>query len=190
MASDCSFMNKPDIIFIVLDTQRADRIGAYGYKPDLTPNLDRFAEQGVLFEQAVSPAQWTIPSHASLFSGHYPTAHQVTQSSHSLSPDLPHLAEVLSGAGYQTVGFCNNPLVGVLNNGFKRGFQTFYNYGGAFPSLPQTASHWPGPVARLTEFYTQFLRRISYPVQNFWAVGPGVSVIAEQLDDAVVVASG
>lgn len=161
-------MNKPDIIFIVLDTQRADRIGAYGYKPDLTPNLDRFAEQGVLFEQAVSPAQWTIPSHASLFSGHYPTAHQVTQSSHSLSPDMPHLAEVLSEAGYQTVGFCNNPLVGILNNGFKRGFQTFYNYGGAFPSLPQTASHWPAPVARLTEFYTQFLRRISYPVQNFF----------------------
>ncbi len=161
-------MNKPDIIFIVLDTQRADRIGAYGYKPDLTPNLDRFAEQGVLFEQAVSPAQWTIPSHASLFSGHYPTAHQVTQSSHSLSPDMPHLAEVLSEAGYQTVGFCNNPLVGILNNGFKRGFQTFYNYGGAFPSLPQTASRWPAPVARLTEFYTQFLRRISYPVQNFF----------------------
>ncbi len=161
-------MKKPDIVFIVLDTQRADRIGAYGYKPDLTPNLDRFADQSVLFEQAISPAQWTIPSHASLFSGLYPTAHQVLQSAHTLSPEIPHLAEVLSDVGYQTVGFCNNPLVGILNNGFKRGFQTFYNYGGAFPSLPQTASHWPAPVAQITEWYTQFLRRISYPVQNFF----------------------
>ncbi|MBK8984760.1 MAG: sulfatase [Chloroflexi bacterium] len=161
-------MKKPDIVLIVLDTQRADRIGAYGYKPDLTPNLDRFANRGVVFEQAVSPAQWTIPSHASLFSGLYPTAHQVTQSSHTLSPDIPHLAEVLSDAGYQTIGFCNNPLVGILNNGFKRGFQTFYNYGGAFPSLPKSASPWPAPVDQLIEWYTQFLRRISYPVQNFF----------------------
>lgn len=161
-------MKNPDIVFIVLDTQRADRLGAYGYKPELTPNLTRFAEQSILFEQAVSPAQWTIPSHASLFSGLYPTAHQVTQSSHALSPEIPHLAEVLRDVGYQTIGFCNNPLVGILNNGFKRGFQTFYNYGGAFPSLPQSASRLPKPVARLGEAYTQFLRRISYPVQNFF----------------------
>lgn len=161
-------MKKPDIIFIVLDTQRADRLGAYGYKPDLTPNLDQFAAQSVLFEQAIAPAQWTVPSHASFFTGLYPTAHQVTQSSHALSPETPHLAEILRDAGYQTVGFCNNPLVGILNNGFKRGFQTFYNYGGAFPSLPGSASRLPPPLGWLTELYTQFLRRISYPVQNFF----------------------
>ena len=161
-------MQKPDIIFIVLDTQRADRLGAYGHQRDITPNLDRFAEQGALFEQAVSPAQWTIPSHASLFTGLYPTAHQVTQSSQGLSPDLPHLAEVLRDSGYQTVGFCNNPLVGILNNGFKRGFQTFYNYGGAFPSTPHGSSSLPWPLSRIVEGYTQFLRRISYPIQNFF----------------------
>jgi arylsulfatase A-like enzyme len=158
----------PDIVFIVLDTQRADRLGCYGYERPLTPNLDRFAAQGTLFEQAVSPAQWTIPSHASFFSGLYPTAHQVTQSNHSLSPDVPHMAEVLRDSGYQTVGFCNNPLVGILNNGFKRGFQTFYNYGGAIPSVPQHSSSLPWPLSRLSEAYTQFLRRISYPIQNFF----------------------
>jgi arylsulfatase A-like enzyme len=169
-------MKKPDIIFVVLDTQRADRLGMYGHtiggqtgpKATITPNLDRFAAQGALFEQAVSPAQWTIPSHASLFSGLYPTAHQVTQSSHTLSPDIPHLAEILSAAGYQTVGFCNNPLVGILNNGFKRGFQVFYNYGGAFPSLPRSSSQLPRPLSFVMEQYTQFLRRISYPIQNFF----------------------
>jgi uncharacterized sulfatase len=160
-------MDSPDIIFIVLDTQRADRLGCYGHTRPITPNLDRFATEGALFERAVSPAQWTIPSHASLFTGLYPTSHGVTQSSQSLSPGRPHLAQLLRQIGYETIGFCNNPLVGVLNNGFKRGFQTFYNYGGAFPSVPDSSNPWPWPVSHIAEAYTQFLRRISYPVQNF-----------------------
>ncbi len=159
---------QPDIVFIVLDTQRADRLGCYGHQKAITPNLDRFARQGTLFEQAISPAQWTIPSHASFFTGLYPTAHQVTQSSQALSPDSPHLTEVLQQQGYETIGFCNNPLVGILNNGFKRGFDTFYNYGGAFPSVPQSSSRLPWPLNKLEEGYTQFLRRISYPIQNFF----------------------
>jgi len=166
-------MQKPDILFIVLDTQRADRLGSYGYRsPEtgqtITPNLDRFAENAVLFERAISPAQWTIPSHASMFTGLYPTAHQVLQSNHSLSPDRPALAEVLKASGYKTAGFCNNPLVGVLNNGLKRGFQTFYNYGGAIPSMPEHSTRLPWPLNHLLAGYTQFLRRISYPIQNFF----------------------
>lgn len=161
-------MNRPDIIFLVLDTQRADRLGCYGYRPDISPNLDTFASRGVLFEQAISPAQWTIPSHASLFTGLYPTSHQVTQSNQSLGRDLPHLVEILQAAGYETVGFCNNPLVGILDNGFKRGFHKFYNYGGAIPSLPGHSNQWPWPFSKLVEWYTQFLRRISYPIQNFF----------------------
>lgn len=161
-------MEQPDIIFLVLDTQRADRLGSYGNQNGLTSNLDSFAGRSVLFEQAVAPAQWTIPSHASMFTGRYPTAHRLLQSSQSLSPDLPHLVETLHEAGYETVGFCNNPLVGVLNNGFKRGFDRFYNYGGAIPSLPESSTAAPWPLNRLVEAYTQFLRRISYPIQNFF----------------------
>jgi uncharacterized sulfatase len=166
-------MDQPDIFFIVLDTQRADRLGAYGYRgrrngTSISPNLDAFAEQSVLFDQAIAPAQWTIPSHASMFTGLYPTAHQVVQSNRSLGPDRPHLAEVLLETGYRTFGFCNNPLVGVLDNGFKRGFETFYNYGGAFPSVPKHSTRLPWPANQLLEAYTQFLRRISYPIQNFF----------------------
>ena len=161
-------MTQTDIIFIVLDTQRADRLGCYGYDRAITPNLDRFASRATLFEQAVAPAQWTVPSHASMFSGLYPTAHQVVQSSQRLSPKHPHIAELLSSAGYETVGFCNNPLVGILDNGLKRGFQHFYNYGGAVPSVPSSSSGLPWPANRLAESYTQALRRVSYPVQNFF----------------------
>ncbi len=161
-------VSKPDIIFLVLDTQRADRLGCYGHELATTPNLDAFAEEGALFEQGISPAQWTIPSHASMFTGLYPTAHQVTQSNQALGDDLPHIVERVQAAGYETIGFCNNPLVGVLNNGFKRGFETFYNYGGAIPSLPGHSSSLPGALGDLAERYTQFLRRISYPIQNFF----------------------
>ena len=161
-------MEKPDIIFLVLDTQRADRLGAYGYEKAVTPHVDAFAGRSVLFEQAISPAQWTIPSHGSMFTGRYPTAHGLLQSDQSLSHDLPHLGELMRANGYETVAFCNNPLVGVLNNGFKRGFQNFYNYGGAIPSVPDRSTPWPWPLNRLVEAYTQFLRRISYPIQNFF----------------------
>ena len=161
-------MEQPDIIFIVLDTQRADRLGCYGHEKAATPNLDAFAQRAVLFQRAVAPAQWTIPSHASMFTGRYPTAHRVQQSSHSLSPDLPHIAEIMRASGYETVGFCNNPLVGILNNGFKRGFDRFYNYGGAIPSVPKSSSSLPRPLNRVAEAYTQFLRRLSYPIQNFF----------------------
>ncbi len=160
--------SKPDIIFLVLDTQRADRLGCYGHTPASTPNLDAFAGRGALFEQGIAPAQWTIPSHASMFTGLYPTAHQVTQSNQALGADLPHIVDMVHSAGYETVGFCNNPLVGVLNNGLKRGFDTFYNYGGAVPSVPGHSSSLPGPLGALSEKYTQFLRRISYPIQNFF----------------------
>ena len=166
-------MQQPDIVFIVLDTQRVDRLGCYGRQiretgASISPNLDAFAQGGTLFDQAVSPAQWTIPSHASMFTGLYPTAHQVLQSNQSLGPDRPHLAEALQAAGYQTIGFCNNPLVGILNNGFKRGFERFYNYGGAIPSMPESATRLPWPLNWALERYTQFLRRISYPIQNFF----------------------
>lgn len=161
-------MEAPDILFIVLDTQRADRLGCYGYERSTSPHLDRFAARGTVFEQAVSPAQWTIPSHASMFTGQYPTSHGVTQSSQRLGQGQPHVAEVLQSAGYDTVGFCNNPLVGILDNDFQRGFDTFYNYGGAIPSLPRHQTSSFAPVNWMSERYTQFLRRISYPIQNLF----------------------
>lgn len=160
-------MTRPDILLLILDTQRADRLGCYGHRTAITPNLDSFSGEAALFEQAISPAQWTIPSHASMFTGLYPTAHQMTQCRQSLSPDVPHLAEVLSAIGYQTLGFSNNPLVGVLKNGLTRGFDAFYNYGGVMPGLLRPPTHLPWPLKPIAEVSARFLRRISYPIQDF-----------------------
>ncbi|MFL7792722.1 MAG: sulfatase-like hydrolase/transferase, partial [Anaerolineae bacterium] len=55
---------KPDIILVVLDTLRADRLSCYGYSRETSPHIDAFAAESTLFERAISPAQWTIPAHA------------------------------------------------------------------------------------------------------------------------------
>ncbi len=168
-------MRKPNIIFIVLDTHRVDRLGCYGYGRGTSPNLDAFALGASLFEQAIAPAQWTIPSHASMFSGEYPSTHLAIQASSALGEDFRTLAQYLTDQGYETTGFCNNPLVGVLENGLRRGFDNFYNYGGALPSAPsQNGYVQPRLVSDLRNGYRKALEWIATPIQQAVAASPGV----------------
>lgn len=160
---------QPNIVLIVLDTQRRDRLSLYGYHRETSPNIDDFAQGATIFDNAISAAQWTIPAHASMFTGEYPTTHQTLQVHATLDGRFDTVAKLLQTNGYQTTGFCNNPLVGILNNGLKRGFERFYNYCGAVPSVPKRSNHLPKPLSNLWEFYTQQLRRLSYPVQNAFA---------------------
>jgi len=160
---------QPDILLLVLDTLRADRLSSYGYARETSPHLDAFAETGVLFERAISPAQWTIPAHASFFTGEYPTTHRSTQIYDKLSDEQPTLAEVLRREGYETVGFCNNPLLGVVDNRLDRGFEAFYNYGGAFPTRPAIADSRPKPLGRLAQRIVRLLRRVTSPLQDSFA---------------------
>jgi uncharacterized sulfatase len=159
-----------NIILIVLDTHRFDRMGCYGYFRETTPNLDSFASESLFFERAIAPGQWTIPSHASLFSGEVPAVHRTFQADDALPVELTTLAKRLSDRGMTTTGFCNNPLVGIIQNGFKRGFSKFYNYCGVVPSTPQKIKEdlWK-PFRKLWAKYTQLLRRLSYPIQNTFA---------------------
>ncbi|RMF82663.1 MAG: DUF229 domain-containing protein [Chloroflexi bacterium] len=149
----------PDILLIVLDTLRRDRLSTYGHHRETSPALDAFAADATLFERAVAPAQWTIPAHASLFTGHYPSTHQVVQGYGRLAEHYPTLAEILRDGGYHTIAFCNNPLVGVLNNGLRRGFDKFYNYSGTAPHRPvdEQRSH----IRRiLAQQWRQFARNV------------------------------
>ncbi|MDX1991051.1 MAG: sulfatase [bacterium] len=127
---------RPDVLLIILDTTRRDRLSSYGYPRQTSPHFDTFAQKATLFERAIAPAQWTVPSHASMFTGVYPSTHQLTQAGERLSGSYPTLAEILQVEGYRTAAFCNNPLVGVLDNGLQRGFGEFYNYAGAAPNRP------------------------------------------------------
>jgi arylsulfatase A-like enzyme len=160
---------RPNIIFLVLDTQRADRLSCYGYPLPTSPYIDALAEDATVFERAIAPAQWTIPSHASMFTGVYPSVHQTVQSYSALPAHLPTLAERLKAGGYFTAGFCNNPLVGVINNGLRRGFYSFLNYSGLLTSHPNQAGIPSGLLDRYRQGFKQLLAKLLNQVQDSFA---------------------
>jgi arylsulfatase A-like enzyme len=158
--------SRPDIVFIVLDTLRADRLSCYGHAAETTPHIDAFAASGVLFERAISPAQWTIPAHGSLFTGEFPTTHGTTQIYDKHSVEQTTLAEHLARFGYRTVGFCNNPLLGIIENDLDRGFQEFYNYGGVLPNRPDISGRPPDIFRQAAALIRGQLSRLNEPIQS------------------------
>ncbi|MBM4014569.1 MAG: sulfatase [Planctomycetes bacterium] len=101
---------RPDLVLIVLDTQRADFLGAYGHAGGLSPAFDAFAAAGRLYARCHSPAPWTVPAHASLFTGHFPKSHGASFEHHRwLDARFTTLAEALRDqGGYQTAAFVAN----------------------------------------------------------------------------------
>ena len=97
-----------NVLFVVMDTVRKDRLTPYGYERPTTPGLERFAEEARVYEQAVAPAPWTLPVHASMFTGLYPSQHRATQEDPYLPEEVPTLAESLSAAGYPTACYSSN----------------------------------------------------------------------------------
>lgn len=114
----------PNLVLIVLDTVRADELSAYGYPRPTTPNLDRLARQGVLFENALSPSSWTLPSDASILTGLLPHQHGANWSA-PVAPGIRTLAYDLEVLGYQTAGFNANLAYGVAGWGLGKGFEVY-----------------------------------------------------------------
>ncbi len=119
-----SARHRPNVFLIVIDTLRADHLSAYGYDKKTSPHIDELAAQGTLYEQAISAAPWTLPSHASLFTGLYVRDHHTSSAHLTLDPGFDTLAERLARAGYHTGGFSNNVWTNP-DSGLEQGFQTF-----------------------------------------------------------------
>lgn len=117
----------PNILLIILDTVRADHLGLYGYERATTPNLDSLAARGTVFDKAIAPAPWTLPSHASMLTGRRPTELS-TDWERPLDGTHPTLAEVLSRHGYVTSGFVANLLYTSRWFGLARGFAHYDDY--------------------------------------------------------------
>lgn len=99
----------PDLLLISIDTVRADRIGVYGDPAARTPNIDRLAREGVLFERATCQVPLTLPSHCSILTGTYPPYHGVRKNGgFALDPHFDTLAEILRGNGYRTGAFLSS----------------------------------------------------------------------------------
>ena len=116
---------RPSIVLVVIDTLRVDAVSAYGAVEGTTPAFDALAAQGLLYQRAYAPSPWTLPSHASLLTGLGVDRHGVGIAGRmGLRAEFTTLAERMRDAGYQTVGFSENPLVSGLF-GFDQGFERF-----------------------------------------------------------------
>jgi len=128
----------PNVLVIVVDALRADHLSSYGYGRRTSPNIDRLAQRGVLFENAFAASSYSLASHASLLSGLYPHQHRA-QWDHPMGFRDCHcltLAEALRSRGYRTAAFSANPFWFTHEYGFDRGFIRFGDY---FHSLADMA---------------------------------------------------
>jgi arylsulfatase A-like enzyme len=120
--------NSPNVLVIIVDTLRADHLSTYGYQRDTSPYLTRFAQQGVVFENAISTSSWTLPSHASMLTGLYPHESGMEQQTDILSGSWPNLGDTMRKRGYRTAAFSANYKFFTRSHGFIHGFSHFEGY--------------------------------------------------------------
>ena len=116
---------KPNIIFLTVDTLRADRIGMYGHSRNTMPVMEDLAKTSVVFETALVPRGTTRPSYASMLTGLYPFHHGVRTNTTVFHEDLTSLPEVLKAAGYATASFVSNFVLIAELSGMTQGFDVY-----------------------------------------------------------------
>jgi arylsulfatase A-like enzyme len=117
----------PDLLWIVMDTVRADHMSLYGYERPTTPELQEWAKQGITFDRARSAAAWTLPSHVTMFTGLWPFEHAARIDCPYYGP-APTLAEFLADKGYITAGFAANTRMCNARYGVGRGFDYYVEF--------------------------------------------------------------
>jgi len=134
----------PPVVLVVVDTLRADHLGLYGYHRPTSPNLDRIARGGIVYEDASASAPWTLPSVASLLTGQVPARHGAGvnlgygNEETPLRPSMPLLSTWLREDGYVTAGITTNPFL-TAAYGFNQGFDRYDDQ--AMPAAMPAAVH-------------------------------------------------
>ena len=136
----------PNIVLIVLDTVGAGHLGLLGYGRPTSPTIDDLASRGICFKRAQATTSWTLPSHASMFTGRWP--HEVSAGWFTpLDAASPTVAEYLGAQGYATAGFVANLAYCATDSGLARGFATYRDF--IFPQL--TALYLTTVVGRVVD---------------------------------------
>jgi arylsulfatase A-like enzyme len=148
--------SQQDIVLVVVDTLRADHLGAYGYERPTSPRIDALAAGGTLFENAWSAAPWTLPSVMSILTGRYPSDHRVENDGLRLGDEVRTLAETMREAGYATAAFVSHIYVSGTF-GFARGFERFEDFGVSQPEYRLEEEMEP-TADRVTEEALAWLR--------------------------------
>jgi arylsulfatase A-like enzyme len=130
----------PNVLLLVIDGQRADRLSTYGHARPTSPAIDSLAAEGLLFETAVASSSWTLPSHATMFTGRHQHEHRAGIMRRPYLDDrLPTVAGVLAARGYATGGFVANTYWCGRQTGLARGFQHYEDlYGSVGDALGRT----------------------------------------------------
>ena len=121
--------DRPNLVLVSLDTLRADHLGLYGYRRETAPRLAELAARGTVFEDARSPSNWTLPSHASMLTGLDPAALGVMTPNDGLAGEFETLAESLRAQGYRTAAFVGNGPWSYIGGkrGFDQGFDEYHH---------------------------------------------------------------
>ena len=159
----------PNVLLIIWDTARAMSLSLYGHSRATTPQLEAFAKGGAVFDRAFATSSWSLPSHASMYTGR--DAHEIRINRDiPLDGTFPTLAEVLSRHGYVTAGFTGNLFYGSRDFGIARGFAWYDDEAPASPS--KLASTWTltrrvlGPWRRWRGNHQEIVRRPGSDVRN------------------------
>ncbi|HIE27735.1 TPA: sulfatase [Candidatus Poribacteria bacterium] len=113
-----------NILLIILDATRADHLSCYGYNRNTSPVIDAIAREGVLYENAISPAPWTLPAYSSILTGMFPSKHRVNRHQPILDGAYSTLPEILRSSGYEVFGVSNTVWISDATQ-FNRGFHQF-----------------------------------------------------------------
>lgn len=134
LCQDCN------VILISIDALRADHLGCYGYDRNTSPNIDKIAKEGIIFENHISQASWTVPSHASMFTSLYPFPLGL-KNPVKLNNEHTTLAEIMKDNGYTTIAFTDG---GYMTDefGFNQGFDVFNDEGGGLAEINGRVSRW------------------------------------------------
>jgi arylsulfatase A-like enzyme len=160
----------PNVLLIVLDTVGAEHLSLYGYDRPTSPSLEELASRGINFDRVQAASSWTLPSHASMFTGRWP--HELSAGWFTpLDGKHPTLAEYLSSRGYATAGFVANSWYCATDSGLARGFTEYRDY----------------RFSRLTAFTTAVL--VDRPLEGLKSIASsleswlGVDVLAPVMDE-------
>ncbi|HVR29308.1 MAG TPA: sulfatase [Thermoanaerobaculia bacterium] len=146
---------RPHLLLVTVDTLRADFLGCYGSDAENTPNLDRVASEGILFEDTLTVIGKTGPAFASLFTSLYPPTHGARRNGVRMRDDVPVLAEALREAGYSTAAFISNWTLKRHLAGTDRGFdhydEEFNRERNSFGAAERDAQHVTSAALRWLE---------------------------------------
>lgn len=149
--------NRHNIVIVVVDTLRTDHVGCYGYKRNTTPNIDRLAQEGIMFRRAISSAPWTSPSVGTLLTSQHPCVLGIRDEFEPLDKRFPLISQVLKKHNYTTCGIVSHTLVSA-----RLRFGMGYDYYDEVSSRVHEGISSPKVTSKAISFLRDFSLREDY----------------------------